>query len=139
MPSDRTSRRLATQPAPTVRRRWPWWLAAGALLTALIVWFAPTIVARSPLRQQLVPLAAPQLACQVHIGSASLGWFSPIVLSDLVVTDPAGETIAEVRRVHSEKSLAGLLSDTSDLGRFDLTGPQLNVVLRSDGTNLQDA
>jgi len=116
-----------------------WFLATIGLFVALLAWFAPLMVAKSPLRQQLVPMAMPELECPVHIGSASLWWFSNITLSDVEVRDPSGEIMLVVREIRSEKTLADLLQDTSRLGRFHIEGPQAKVMLRADGSNVQDA
>jgi translocation and assembly module TamB len=129
----------ATVPDPKKRRRWPWWLAGFFLVATLTVWLAPTIIAKSPLRQRVVPTVLPQLECDVHIGSASLGWFSPIELGDVVMSDSSGEPMLVVGRIRSEKSLVGLIRDTSELGRFDVVRPELTIVLREDGSNVQDA
>jgi len=105
----------------------------------LLAWFAPAIVAHSPLRQQVAPTLVPDFEGPVHIGSASLGWFSPVVLRDVTVHDAAEQPLLTAGEIASEKSLLGLLSNLADLGGFRIARPHLHVVLRNDGSNVEDA
>src|SRR5688572_24215156 len=85
------------QSAPTVtpkrRRRVPRIILGLFVLLALGVWFAPTIIARTSLRNHIVRNAAHDLNGTLDVGDASLGWFSPIELRDVTLTDPQGHVV----------------------------------------------
>ena len=59
------------------RRMFRWgfvlFLIAGALL-----FFAPTIVANTALRNRIIPMATKDINGSAEIGGMSLGWFSPV-------------------------------------------------------------
>ena len=77
------------------------------------------------------------LASKMEIGSLSLAWWSPVSLSNLVVRDKQG-TLAEVPQVRSHKTLWQLAAGYPDLGTFEITEPRANVILREDGSNVED-
>jgi len=109
-------------------------LALGAF-----VFFAPTIISRTALLQKVVPLAIPDFEGEVAIGSASLGWFSPVVLNDVSALDVSGNPLADVKQITSEKTLFGLASDQSNLGQFRINHLQLYVEFSDKSSNLEDA
>src|SRR5262245_1409749 len=102
------------------RRRWLRMLLALLAVLLLVVWFAPTIVAKTGLRNRLARKAAADLHGTLDIGSASLGWFSTIELRDVTLTDAQGRVVARLPKVTSSKSLIGLLRDQSTLGELTL-------------------
>jgi len=117
-----------------------WWgrgLVAAALGLTLLIALTPTLVSSTPLLNWLARTAAADLDGQVEIGSASLGWFSPVVLENVAVTDPAGRPLLTIARVESSKSLAGFLRDRADLGHFRCTGLVLDVHCTAQQTNLE--
>jgi translocation and assembly module TamB len=124
------------------RRSWMGWLVGRVGLLAAVLgtlaWFAPTIIATTGLWKPLVSRFVPPLAGRVDAGSLSLGWLSPIVMRDLVVRDEAGEILAQVSAFQSEKSLLSLAQNPSDLGKFTVDEPLGRIVLRGDGSNLED-
>lgn len=121
------------------RRRFPIRLAIGAIVVAAAVWFAPSLVALSPLRQSIVPWLLPDLAAKVNIGSASLGWLSSLQLHNVTITDANGKPLAEGPGITLDKSLISLLFNSSDLGTIRLDQPQVHLVVREGGSNLEDA
>lgn len=120
-------------------RRRGLWLMVSLVLVLAAVWFAPAMVANSPLRQQIIPRLAPEFAGQTAVGSASLGWLSPVVLSDVSARDASGEPLLEAASIRSEKSLLALIRDQQHLGTFLIARPRLHLLLRNDGSNLEDA
>src|SRR6266513_855356 len=60
-------------PASPRRRRWPKVLLGLVALIVLLVWFAPTIVAKTALRNRIVRSAAADLNGTLEVGGASLG------------------------------------------------------------------
>ncbi len=74
----------------------------------------------------------------LEIGSISVGWLSPVSLADITLLDDQGKTVATVASASGDKTLVQLILDRSDLGHFDVESPQLNLVTRADGSNLED-
>ncbi|MCE9528576.1 MAG: hypothetical protein K8R36_21235 [Planctomycetales bacterium] len=133
----------ATAPLPKARRRSGsgWFLWRGGLLLAILAalaWFAPTLIATTGLWKPLLGRIVPPLSGKVDAGSLSLGWLSPIVVKDLVVRDEAGEVLAQVGIFRSEKTLLSLAQNQNDLGKFIVDEPQGRIVLRTDGSNIED-
>lgn len=110
----------------------------GLGIVVLLVILAPLIIAKTPLRQQIVSWAAPDLKAEVEIGSANLWWFSPIVMNDLVVKDETGQKVVSAGEISVEKTLLSLILDTSDIGKIRVVDPEVHVALREDGSNLED-
>ena len=132
------SQLLGQAPVPKRRSffaRWARRLLPLVVLLVLLVWFAPTIVAKTELRNRIARAATADLKGTLHVGGASFGWFSPIELTDVTITDEAGRTIATVPKVTSEKSLLALARNRADLGTFTLDGAALTVVLEKGTTN----
>ncbi|HJZ55061.1 MAG TPA: hypothetical protein VKE74_08880 [Gemmataceae bacterium] len=138
------------QPAPTPpptptpanprrQRRWLRLLAAFGGLLLLAVWFAPAIVAKTPLRNRIARNALADLRGNVEVGGASLGWFSPVELRDVTVKDAQGRTLLTAPKVTSSKSFLSLLRDRSDLGEFTIERPVVELVCEKQSTNLEDA
>ncbi len=131
------------QESPFTRLRWlRRWLIGLPLLAVgaiVLLWSVPVIVANTSLRQSIVSAALSDFEGSVTIGSASLGWLSPLLAHDIEARDGRGQPLGHVKSLRSEKSLLGLLSDTSDPGVFRVEEPKLQVVLRPDGSNWEDA
>ncbi|HET6882250.1 MAG TPA: hypothetical protein VFI31_18945 [Pirellulales bacterium] len=117
-------------------RRWKAWLITALVLVAA----APTVVCKTPLRNVVMAAAlgkAP-LRGQVTTGSLSVGWFSPLVVSDIEVRDLDSQVLASVPELSLTKSLLDLLLDRTDLGRLRFDRPSIELRLRDDGSNLED-
>lgn len=123
------------------RRLRRWLLGIPAVLIGLIVllWSVPVIVAHTSLRQTIVSAALADFEGSVTVGSASLGWLSPLLARDVEARDTHGQPLGRAAVVASDKSLLGLLSDTSRPGVFRVTEPSVQLVLRPDGSNWEDA
>ncbi|MBN2296360.1 MAG: hypothetical protein JXM70_28285, partial [Pirellulales bacterium] len=124
------------KPARRSTRLWKW-LAGLAILLVVVVWLAPVLIAHSPMMGWIVSSASSDLDGSVEVGSASLGWFSPITLSQIEVRDSQGQTVISIPQVEGDRSLMSLALDRSHLGKFRLEKPQLSVVLDDKGTNIQ--
>ncbi|MEX0792079.1 MAG: hypothetical protein WD045_03025 [Pirellulaceae bacterium] len=120
-------------PPVGVWARWKVPLTLGGLVLLLAA--APSIVASTPLLGWGVRQATSGMEIKVAVGSASLGWFSPVGLNDVRVTDPEGEQIAHIPRLQISKSLLGLAQDWHDLGIVRLHDPELVVVVHDRTTN----
>ena len=96
-------------------------------------------MAVTPLRQRILPGLFPLLAAKADVGSASLNWFSSVVLYDVKLTDLEDKPLLEATKVSSEHTLAGLILDQKQLGGFLIEQPTMHVLLRDDGSNIEDA
>ena len=127
------------QAVPKRRRRSPArWLVGTLVVLVVLVWLAPTIVGNSPILSWIVTSIAADLKGTVTARSASLGWFSVPRLRGIEIRDDQGESVLEIDEIRSDRSLLTLLWDYSDLGQIRLERPTLHVVLRKDGSNLED-
>ena len=122
-------------PASHPRRRWIW---AAVAFAVLLVWLLPAILAHSPLVGWAVRSATADLNGTLHVQSVSLGWFSPIAVSGVELRDPQNELVLEVPDAQGDRWLLSLLLRPSNLGRFRVEQPSLALVLRPDGSNLED-
>ena len=130
--SDRSNKRRRPK-----RLRW----IVGLTLLALIAgaWFAPTIVATTSLRHEILPRLLPEAKAQFSIESASLGWFSPVQLSGIEARDADGKALVTVDSLASEKTLYHLVSDSANLGKFTVVGLTAHADVRELNSNLEDA
>lgn len=124
-------------PKPSRRKRWLKRLLPLFTLLVAVLWFAPMIVAKTGLRNALARKALAGVKGEVTVGGASLGWFAPVELRDIVVKDEAGRTVASVPKVTSQKSLVSLARNPADPGAFTVENPTLTVVCEKDTTNLE--
>ncbi len=131
----RRSRRSARR-----RRRLPLrWIAFGSVLAILsLAYFLPTIVANSPLNRWVLDPIEEQLNGEVRYQAASLGWFSPVVISGVTVADPDKNLVASIAQLSTSTSLIDLLNDPLSPGPITLRQPSVKAVLRRDGSNIED-
>lgn len=128
----------ARRDEPQTPRRWPRWLGGGLLLLAVLAWFAPALLVASGLTNSLVRSAAVDLKGELSIGGLSLGWLSPVHVFGVTLKDNQGDTVAHLGELESEKSLWALLTSGGRVGRITLRSPKVDLVLRPDGSNLED-
>jgi translocation and assembly module TamB len=128
------------KPAPRPSR--VGWLASRLfvmlVLLAVLVVFLPTILSATGLWKTILASAAPDIAGKLNAGSLSLAWWSPVTIANLSVRDDAGQPLADVALVRSQKTLLELASGYPDLGTFEIIEPRASVVLRQDGSNIED-
>lgn len=112
-------------------------LAVAALLTVAAPWLA----ARQPLRGWLLALTvrATGLRGSLEVERASLGWFSPLRLSEVVWRDEQGELIVQAAEVSTSRTLAGLIWNHAKLGTMRIERPVLRLAYVEDGSNLEHA
>ncbi len=120
------------------KKRRTWRLLAMLASLAVLVWLLPGIVAHSPLLGWIVRKATADLNGTVSIQSVSIGWFSPVTVSGVEVKDAEGKPVFSAPLLGSERSLVAMLRDVNNLGRFHVRGPNLSLVLRDDGSNVED-
>ncbi|MBP3954030.1 hypothetical protein J8F10_01790 [Gemmata sp. G18] len=130
-----------SRPAPPKPRRRRWFVRLLPLVTLLLIgtWFAPTIVAKTDLRNRFARKALADVRGSVEVGGASLGWFSPVELRDVVIKDEAGRPIASVPKILSQKSLLALARNQDDPGEFTIEKATITVVCQKNSTNIEGA
>ncbi len=104
----------------------------------VIVWLLPGIVVHTPLLNWILGKATANLNGSVTVGSASLGWFSPIAVENVEIKDAKGKSILALPAACGDRPLAAILCNYSNLGQFTLDHPKLSIVLREDGSNVED-
>ncbi len=119
------------------RRRWRLLVALAVLL--VVVWLLPSIVAETPLFSWILKTATADLNGSVTVRSASLGWFSPIAVEGVEVKDAVGKTLLTLPSATGDRSLLKILCNYTNLGTFRLANPDVSLLLRDDGTNVEDA
>ena len=127
--------RTRAGPAPRHWRRRLLLMVVGVLL---ILWVLPIGLAYSPLRNQPLALALPGINGTIVSGSASFGWFAPIVYNNVEVRDTAGNVVLSVAAIRSEKPLVYLATHPRSIGGLRLEQPVANLEVRPDGSNLED-
>ena len=120
------------------RRRWPRRLAIALAGYALLMWALPILLAWTPLRDRALAMALPGLNGTISSGGASLGWFSPVVFTNVEIRDSAGKVLVSAAKVSTDKSLLRLALSQTDLGTIRIEQPNLALEMRNDGSNAED-
>ena len=89
--------------------------------------------------ESLLTRATRRFSWDDHVGGASLGWLSPVVVRDVEVRDADGKPLATLPLVTSSKTLLALLLSPRDLGSSRIERPQIDVFVRDTGSNIEDA
>ncbi|MCY2992709.1 MAG: hypothetical protein NTY19_33245 [Planctomycetota bacterium] len=128
-------------PADRPRLRSRRWLVILPMLAMLLglVWLAPQWLANSALRDKILSRCIPNFEGRVQIGPVALGWFSPIVVQEVIVTDASDRPLLQVATLRTEKSLFALLCQPRAPGLIVIDEPRLYLALRRNGSNLEDA
>ena len=109
-----------------------------ALVVVLGIWLLPALVGHTGLVSWIANRSAAELNGRIVVQSASLGWFSPVSAYGVKIVDQEDREVIEVPEVHGDRVLVGLLWNAAHVGRFRLVGPKVTVVLRDDGSNVED-
>jgi hypothetical protein len=109
-----------------------------AATLAVVVWLLPIIIAKTPALGWILKMATADLNGSVAVKSASLGWLSPIEVQGIEVKDKEGKLVLSVDSVTGDRWLGTILFNYTNLGKFTLGGTKLSVVMRDDGTNVED-
>jgi translocation and assembly module TamB len=119
-------------------RRWAWRLGFFLLALAVLAWFLPAIVVNTPVLSLILRKAGSSSKCSISVQSASLGWFSPISINGIAVRDEQNQSLIEVEKITSDKSLFAILCNYRQLGEFRVERPTVSLVLREGGSNVED-
>src|SRR5262245_22233588 len=107
----------------TKKRRWPRRLFVAVVLLLILVWFAPAIVAKTGLRNQILAAAAAELNGTLTADDASFGWFSDVEIHGVVLKDEDGHEVAKAERIVVDSTLVGLLQNTKSVGPVRVEKP----------------
>jgi len=120
---------------PAGRRTWRRYAIAGGVLLAAL-WFAPAMIAHTPIIDRAIDSAAGDLNGSVEVASASLGWLSPVRLTGVEIRDPEGKAVAKIPAASTQRTLLGLLTHRGDPG-LTLEKPRIAITLNEEGSNLE--
>ena len=127
------AKKKTTDP-PKRRFRAMKWILAGC---ALLVWFAPSIALRTPLKAALLDYANPGLNGTLGVTSGSVGWMSPIELRGVTVRDADGNVVAEAESVATQRTVWDLISDSTNIGELTVTKATARIEATSETSNLE--
>jgi len=134
----------SSKPARAVKRRSSRvsWLVSRLLvvvvLLGVVAFFVPPLLATRSVWKKLLAFASPDLAKQLDAKSVHLNWLSPLEIRDAVVLDVSGQPLATVGQIKSQKTLLALALGYPHLGTIEIVDPQAKVILRPDGSNVED-
>ncbi len=131
MKKDRTESTSTTSNWSKLR---PLMVVTGLIFLVIML---PSIAAQTPLLSWGVAQATANLNGKVSVGSASLGWFSPIVLKEVEVVDAEGAPVAEIPSIRVSQSLLGLIGNSANLGTVEINQPVVHVTVSEGKSNLE--
>ena len=114
------------------RRRKYWILTLLVLLGIALVWFLPTIIARTSLRDWVLNSIASAPQYEISSRAASFDWFSPLVIDDLEIDKSDGTAKLKIQRLVAEKSWLELWLSSPNLGSFSIDRPQVRIIAKED-------
>ena len=110
--------------APKAKQRRHWRLALVLAVLVAIIWLLPSIVVHTPLLHWILGKATADINGSVTVGSASLGWFSPIAVEGVEVKDAKGKSVLTLPAAIGDRSLLAILCNYTNLGTFRLDSPR---------------
>jgi translocation and assembly module TamB len=125
-------------PPPRRRGRWLSRLITLAVVGLVGLYLLPIIISATPLLNNVVQSSLKDLHGQVTLGHVSLGWFSPVRINNVTLLDANGKPVARAESAASEKTLLQLALKPSAPGRFRIERPQIELVVRNGGSNIED-
>jgi len=99
---------------------------------------APTIVAHTALRNQLLSMALPAPGWRMESQAATFGWSGNQSLTGVTLIDPAGQQLLTAASITCERSLLALAANWRDLGKVQIDHPTVYLMTRSGGSNIED-
>ncbi|HUY35995.1 MAG TPA: hypothetical protein VMV69_24870 [Pirellulales bacterium] len=123
--------------SPLGRRRWRRGLAGGLLAVVLLVAAAPYLLSWTPLANLALSGASWRIQGRATVGAASLGWFSQPALTDLEVRTRDGQPLVRAPNVALDRPLWQIVT-RRDVGQVRLDRPELHLLFRQNGSNLED-
>jgi hypothetical protein len=136
--SEPTNLRRRTPSWRSERSPWPRRIALLCFGLFGCVLLAPNLIGWLGLQQAAIDWALDDFDGKVQVRQLSLGWFQPISARGISITDGTGQPLAEIESLSSTQRLGGFLFNRN-LGHFEIVRPNLRLLLRYGGSNLEDA
>lgn len=126
------------EPQPKRRRsRGTRLLLTPVLVLAALVALAPSIVSYTPLGTWIIDRVVRDLHGDLRVGGISVGWLTSARLDRIELRDDDGELVARLGAIDCDKSLIGMLTNRTSLGRVRILEPELRLELAQQDTNLE--
>jgi hypothetical protein len=109
----------------------------GVLLLGAIA-VAPLLIAKSPLRDMLLNWQMPVGGWRIQCSQAQLSWIGSQSLTNVAITDPAGNPLFTAEHLGLDRSLLNLVINSANLGTVRIVKPTAYIASRTDGTNIED-
>jgi len=120
------------------RRRWGVFSLAGLAVLGACVWMAPAVLVHTELRDRPLEGGFAGIDGSITSDSATWSWMGPIEYRNVVLRDAAGLPAVIVRSVVVEKGIVSLVVDPKNVGTVRLAGVEAVVMVRRDGSSLED-
>jgi hypothetical protein len=114
--------------SPTGSGRFWKLIAISCVMLALLLLLAPTIIAKTSLRDRLINSAMANDSLVVSTDSASFGYLTPLKIRDFSLRGTGGAMNLQIENLETEKSWLLLLFSKGDLGTFRFGNPEVEVV-----------
>jgi len=88
----------------------------------VLVWFAPLIIARTALKNSIMPLILKRYPGEIKTGAVSLSWSSPVVFQNIALQDFEGRDIVRIDQIKTQKTLWELAKDRKHVGDVNIDG-----------------
>ena len=112
-------------------------VVAGLLGLVVLIAIAPNLIGWTGSVNRLANSFV-DLNGELHVSSASLGWFQKITLHDVQLKDKAGGVIFKAGSVQSSKSLLALIMHQDQLGEFQINDADVALITWPGGSNLEE-
>ena len=109
------------------------------LIPAVLIISGPLIVSHTSLRQKIVPWVAPEFKGTCSIGTASLGWFSPIELRDVNLKNDQGQTLLTDASIYLDRTLFKLVAEGVEGATVTISDAHIHLVADERSTNWEQA
>ncbi len=136
-PKTSSPQQVAKTSPPRKRGRWMKLAFVLLILLGIFGWFAPTIVATSVVRNQLVKRLFPDFSGVIDCGEMSIGWASPIVIKNFRLEDEDDRTMLEVAEFSTSETLWTLVTRPGQMGTFKILDPVVHVSLSDSDSNVE--
>jgi hypothetical protein len=110
-------------------------LGIGVVVIIVFVAILPYLVAGTTLRNMLLSQAVARANMGARADGASFGWFSPFSITGLNLTTADGQPLIHVASVRGDRPWWRLLVSRSDLGRFQVDRPHVELIYDENSTN----
>lgn len=120
------------------------WLAKAMLAPLVLFVIAiaalPSLASTNWGQHRLVQALNKKIPGHIEIESIQLSWFGPQILENLVLKDPAGEPVVDVRKLTTDNSLIRLAWSGFYQGQTQISGLNATIIQQTNGlVNLQQA